>query len=234
MNADIEMLLKIQEYDKQIYQLESEFAKKLEEREKLEELLTAYTLNMEQAQEELDEILEDLNFKKNLLEEKEILLEKLDEKSNAVYNQKQSDALSSEITIAKTNKSILEDKILEIQAVVDDKNKKISEIQQQIDETKQKLEAFDVQLSEIKRDIDKQIEKINEDKQTMLSEINPNLLAKYNKIAIWAKGSAVVRVENETCYGCFIKLPPQVSVLVEETEEIVYCPNCGRILYKKE
>lgn len=221
MNADIEMLLKIQEYDKQIYQLESEFAKKLEEREKLEELLTAYTLNMEQAQEELDEILEDLNFKKNLLEEKEILLEKLDEKSNAVYNQKQSDALSSEITIAKTNKSILEDKILEIQAVVDDKNKKISEIQQQIDETKQKLEAFDVQLSEIKRDIDKQIEKINEDKQTMLSEINPNLLAKYNKIAIWAKGSAVVRVENETCYGCFIKLPPQVSVLVEETEEIV-------------
>jgi predicted nucleic acid-binding Zn-ribbon protein len=159
MNADIEMLLKIQEYDKQIYQLESEFAKKLEEREKLEELLTAYTLNMEQAQEELDEILEDLNFKKNLLEEKEILLEKLDEKSNAVYNQKQSDALSSEITIAKTNKSILEDKILEIQAVVDDKNKKISEIQQQIDETKQKLEAFDVQLSEIKRDIDKQIEK---------------------------------------------------------------------------
>jgi predicted nucleic acid-binding Zn-ribbon protein len=234
MNADIEMLLKIQEYDKQIYQLESEFAKKLEEREKLEELLTAYTLNMEQAQEELDEILEDLNFKKNLLEEKEILLEKLDEKSNAVYNQKQSDALSSEITIAKTNKSILEDKILEIQAVVDDKNKKISEIQQQIDETKQKLEAFDVQLSEIKHDIDKQIEKINEDKQTMLSEINPNLLAKYNKIAIWAKGSAVVRVENETCYGCFIKLPPQVSVLVEETEEIVYCPNCGRILYKKE
>lgn len=234
MNADIEMLLKIQEYDKQIYQLESEFAKKLEEREKLEELLTAYTLNMEQAQEELDEILEDLNFKKNLLEEKEVLLEKLDEKSSAVYNQKQSDALSSEITIAKTNKSILEDKILEIQAVVDDKNKKISEIQQQIDETKQKLEAFDVQLSEIKHDIDKQIEKINEDKLTMLSEINPNLLAKYNKIAIWAKGSAVVRVENETCYGCFIKLPPQVSVLVEETEEIVYCPNCGRILYKKE
>ncbi|MGE4547114.1 MAG: zinc ribbon domain-containing protein [Desulfurella sp.] len=234
MNADIEMLLKIQEYDKQIYQLESEFAKKLEEREKLEELLTAYTLNMEQAQEELNEILEDLNFKKNLLEEKEVLLEKLDEKSSAVQNQKQSDALSSEITIAKTNKSILEDKILEIQAVVDDKNKKISEIQQQIDETKQKLEAFDIQLSEIKHDIDKQIEKINEDKQTMLSEINPNLLAKYNKISIWAKGSAVVRVENETCYGCFIKLPPQISVLVEETEEIVYCPNCGRILYKKE
>ncbi|OSS43084.1 hypothetical protein DESAMIL20_192 [Desulfurella amilsii] len=234
MNADIEMLLKIQEYDKRIYQLESEFAKKLKEREKLEELLTAHTLNMEQAQEELNEILEDLNFKKNLLEEKEVLLEKLDEKSSAVQNQKQSDALSSEITIAKTNKSILEDKILEMQAVVDDKNKKISEIQQQLDETKQKLEAFDIQLSEIKEDIDRQIEKVNEERQTMLHDINPNLLSKYNKISMWAKGSAVVRVEDETCYGCFIKLPPQVSVLVEETEEIVYCPNCGRILYKKE
>ncbi len=234
MNADIEMLLKIQEYDKQIYQLESEFAKKLQERENLEEVLTAQTLNMEQAQEELNEILEDLKFKKSLLEEKEVLLDKLDEKSNAIQNQKQSEALSSEIKIAKTNISILEDKILEIQSIVDDKNKKINEIQQQIDETKQKLEAFDVQISDLKKDIDKQIEIIDKEKETMLNDINPNLLAKYNKISIWAKGSAVVRVENETCYGCFIKLPPQISVLVEETEEIVYCPNCGRILYKKE
>ncbi|MGC9101917.1 MAG: zinc ribbon domain-containing protein [Desulfurella sp.] len=234
MNADIEMLLKIQEYDKQIYQLESEFAKRLQDRENLEELITTHTLNMEQLQDELNEILEDLKFKKNLLEEKEALLEKLDEKSNSVQNQKQSEALSSEITIAKTNKSILEDKILEIQTIVDEKNKKISEIQQQIDEVKQKLESFDAQLAEFKKDIDNKIEQINKEKEIMLNDINPHLLAKYNKISLWAKGSAVVRVENETCYGCFIKLPPQISVLVEETDEIVYCPNCGRILYKKE
>ncbi|MGB9744360.1 MAG: zinc ribbon domain-containing protein [Desulfurella sp.] len=234
MNADIEMLLKIQEYDKQIYQLESEFAKRLQDRENLEELITTHTLNMEQLQDELNEILEDLKFKKNLLEEKEALLEKLDEKSNSVQNQKQSEALSSEITIAKTNKSILEDKILEIQSIVDEKNKKISEIQQQIDEVKQKLESFDAQLAEFKKDIDNKIEQINKEKEIMLNDINPHLLAKYNKISLWAKGSAVVRVENETCYGCFIKLPPQISVLVEETDEIVYCPNCGRILYKKE
>ncbi|MGC8705922.1 MAG: zinc ribbon domain-containing protein [Desulfurella sp.] len=234
MNADIEMLLKIQEYDKQIYQLESEFAKRLQDRENLEELITTHTLNMEQLQDELNEILEDLKFKKNLLEEKEALLEKLDEKSNSIQNQKQSEALSSEITIAKTNKSILEDKILEIQTIVDEKNKKISEIQQQIDEVKQKLESFDAQLAEFKKDIDNKIEQINKEKEIMLNDINPHLLAKYNKISLWAKGSAVVRVENETCYGCFIKLPPQISVLVEETDEIVYCPNCGRILYKKE
>ncbi|SDC26246.1 hypothetical protein SAMN05660835_00569 [Desulfurella multipotens] len=234
MNADIEMLLKIQEYDKQIYQLESEFAKKLQDRENLEELITTHTLNMEQLQDELNEILEDLKFKKNLLEEKEALLEKLDEKSNSIQNQKQSEALSSEITIAKTNKSILEDKILEIQSIVDEKNKKISEIQQQIDEVKQKLEYFDAQLAEFKKDVDEKIEQINKEKESMLNDINPHLLAKYNKISLWAKGSAVVRVENETCYGCFIKLPPQISVLVEETDEIVYCPNCGRILYKKE
>jgi len=234
MNADIEMLLKIQEYDKQIYQLESEFAKKLQEREDLEEMLAAQTLNMEQAQEELKEILDDLNFKKSLLEEKESLLQKLDEKSNSVQNQKQLEALSSEIKIAKTNISILEDKIIEIQSIVDEKNKKINEIQMQIDETKRKLDDFDTQISDLKKEIDEKIELINKEKETMMHDINPNLLAKYNKISMWAKGSAVVKVENETCYGCFIKLPPQISVLVEETEEIVYCPNCGRILYKKE
>lgn len=234
MNADIEMLLKIQEFDKQIYQLESVFSKKLHEREALEELLSTYTLNMESIQEELNEILDDQKFKRNLLEEKESILEKLDEKNNSIQNQKQSEALNSEITIARTNKSILEDKIMELQAQIDEKNKKVNEIQEQLYETQQKLNEFDLQIANLKEDLNKKIEQITQEKEAMLDEVNPVVLSKYSKINVWAKGSAVVSVENETCYGCFIKLPPQVSVIIEETDEIVYCPNCGRILYKKE
>ncbi|UCD05977.1 MAG: hypothetical protein JSV98_01725 [candidate division WOR-3 bacterium] len=44
---------------------------------------------------------------------------------------------------------------------------------------------------------------------------------------------AIAPVESEFCLGCFQKLPTQLSA---RSQQIVTCPNCGRILYwrKKE
>jgi len=39
---------------------------------------------------------------------------------------------------------------------------------------------------------------------------------------------AIAPVENGFCFGCFQKLPTQ---LLTRSKEIIYCPNCGRILY---
>lgn len=39
---------------------------------------------------------------------------------------------------------------------------------------------------------------------------------------------AIAPVDSGFCFGCFQKLPTQ---LLTRSEEIVNCPNCGRILY---
>lgn len=39
---------------------------------------------------------------------------------------------------------------------------------------------------------------------------------------------AVAPVENGFCFGCFQKLPTEMTT---KKEEILTCPNCGRILY---
>ena len=36
---------------------------------------------------------------------------------------------------------------------------------------------------------------------------------------------------NGICYGCFLKLNDQVYLEILKGEDIVTCPNCGRILY---
>jgi predicted nucleic acid-binding Zn-ribbon protein len=40
-----------------------------------------------------------------------------------------------------------------------------------------------------------------------------------------------VGIERGMCGGCHMKLPIQVVLSCRAQQEIVSCPNCGRILY---
>ncbi len=42
---------------------------------------------------------------------------------------------------------------------------------------------------------------------------------------------AIAEVKNGFCFGCFQQLPTQ---LLTKSNEIVTCPNCGRILFWRE
>ena len=41
---------------------------------------------------------------------------------------------------------------------------------------------------------------------------------------------AVTNVVDETCQGCFTRIPPQTAVVVKRNEKIIRCEACGRIL----
>ncbi|OPX18320.1 hypothetical protein BXT86_01900 [candidate division WOR-3 bacterium 4484_100] len=53
-----------------------------------------------------------------------------------------------------------------------------------------------------------------------LAEIYERLKKRYHQ--------AIAPVENGFCLGCFQQLPTQ---LLTRSQEIITCPNCGRILY---
>lgn len=41
----------------------------------------------------------------------------------------------------------------------------------------------------------------------------------------------IAPVKNETCLGCFSKLPTSYGEIGRRDEKIMVCENCGRILY---
>lgn len=76
---------------------------------------------------------------------------------------------------------------------------------------------------------------INEKEQLSLIKVRNDLLKKlpqdiaesYELLKKRYK-RAIAPVEKDFCFGCFQKLPTQ---LLTRSEEIITCPNCGRILY---
>lgn len=65
-------------------------------------------------------------------------------------------------------------------------------------------------------------------KRNELLQQLPREIAQIYEILKKRYRQAIAPVESEFCLGCFQKLPTE---LLTRSQDIITCPNCGRILY---
>lgn len=70
---------------------------------------------------------------------------------------------------------------------------------------------------------------IEEMKKTLPSDIQGEVARIYPKYELF-----VVPMVNDSCTGCFIKLPVGLASNIKNPNEYVFCPNCHRYLYDDE
>ena len=234
MNRDLKNLLKVQSLDRNIARLEEEMDKIEQKEQKILEVIATKQAQLKAAQEEKEEIEKDKLFKEGLLTDTLENLKKLEVKLSSATTEKQANAVNIEIDIAKTNKNVLEEKIISLEEDIDAKEKDIKELEDRYIQLQKTLKEHKAKFDERRKEITLEIEKIKEHKEELLGDIDKELLKKYEKLNRWTKGTSIVPVRQDACYGCFMKLTPQILTLIEDTDELVYCPNCGRMLYKEE
>lgn len=234
MNQNVYKLLEVQKFDKRISDLEKSIDSLHTKSDKIAEVLLQKKKIIDKIQSELEEAKEDRSDKKELLDDAVERLKKLDIKINEATSEKQLKAINTEIDIAKTNKTTLEEKIKSLDEYIDAKFKELSSKQEKYEQLEKAKNDYENRYLEEKKEIDDKIKIINEEKEKLFESIDHTLLDRYNQINRWAKGTSVVPVKSDACYGCFMKITPQTLVMLEETEDIVYCSNCGRILYKEK
>lgn len=234
MNPDLKKLLDIQGFDKKIAELEQELKRIQQKEERIIGVVETKLSQMKDVKEEIEELNKDLQFKEELLRDTLENLKKLEVKLNSVTTEKQMQAVNTEIDIAKTNKTVLEEKIESLKEQIEQKQKGLRELEDRYQQLKKTLKDYQDRFAKRREEIHEKIDEINSLKEELLPTIDKKILKKYEKINRWAKGTAIVPVIKDACYGCFMKLTPQVLALLEDTDEIVYCPNCGRMLYLEE
>lgn len=125
--------------------------------------------------------------------------------------------LENQIREFEEEKNILEESFLEAQTLFEDLSKALEEKKVEADDRLKKIlgEKEDLQKT---RDVE-------------ASLIEPELLAKYQRVFDRYKGKGVVRVSGGVCNGCFMTIPPQLYNQVMAHGGVHNCPNCGRIIY---
>lgn len=60
---------------------------------------------------------------------------------------------------------------------------------------------------------------------------DPTLLLRIERLQKRYNGHAIVPVMENACHGCRVTVSTRLNVALQKCEQLVYCENCGRILY---
>lgn len=183
-------------------------------------------------------LLKDIKGENALIDEK-IMSIKDEMKNNEykLYNESGSDIKCIEILQHKIEESKLsikelEDKSIDILEKEETLKNEIKNLRTQLGdmrddfyETKETKTAKSIKTKE-------QLIKLENKMNKLKKKIPKEYLEIFMKI-LDRKGSAVAKLEGGVCCGCKMRISTMTKDNVSKGKELIYCDNCGRILYYK-
>ncbi|MFC1866639.1 zinc ribbon domain-containing protein [Thermodesulfobacteriota bacterium] len=231
MKDKISRLILLQDCDDRINGVN---AKKKEEPLKIQELENELKEIEMRFQEEYD-TLESLKKDRRAIEQEVQDLENKAEKSqiklNSIKSNKEYTAVLKEIEDLDRQKSVIEDKLLQLMEQIEELEKKCLENREEQARLKKK---FDLDKAEI----EKEIEKLNKtsdllEKQRLkfCKEADQDLLRQYDFIKGRKGGQGIGPVVGGVCQACHLGIPPQQFNDLLKCNSLLTCPNCNRLIY---
>jgi predicted nucleic acid-binding Zn-ribbon protein len=148
-----------------------------------------------------------------------------------VRNDKELQALGSEVETLKEANQRMEVELLALMEAADPRALRLKEIVGIVQKMRAELLAAEKEIAAQVEDLKVSISKQRVDRDLMARDIESALLHRYQMIFSRRGGVAVAEAKGGTCQGCRMRLPPQLYNEIQKHLQIHYCPNCQRILY---
>ena len=222
-------LLKLQEVDKRLFELE-------EAKEKYPAEIDQRRSTIEEARSVLSDLeTQSAEFEKQQrhcereIESGKASLREREERFSVVTTNKEYDSLQLEIEICK--KAIAEHETQLLKAI-----EKLEELQEKIDAEQgafeevregeqERIDELEGQLSTMQE----QIDEVAASRQAVAKAIDAQLLRTYERKK-GRRGIRVAAVRKEACGACYHQMPAQVRNEVRIGNRVIYCESCGTIM----
>lgn len=165
------------------------------------------------------------------LAEKEALIRKHQQELNQVKSNDAFKALMTEIDAAKQTCSQLQDEILEILDKIDGAQSKEKQINKELQGAESAANQQIQDLESKRKELGEKLNFLLQERSSMSGQVPTEILQRYEQVLKRRKSLAVVPLQNESCGGCHMHLPPQVIINVKKSQDLVTCDSCQRILY---
>lgn len=228
----IEKLLILQERDRKISYVKVELASIAPQRERLQATesdaqakLDGAKLKLKQFETERKQLELEVDSKKQQIEK--YSLQQFQTKKNDEYR-----ALASEIDTCRGAIVLLEDQQLELMEKADGAQKEVSNASQVAGEAKKLIDSQLSDLSQREQALRKQLADLEAGYEQLEAAVgDESVLGRYKRLRKQRGERTVVGIEHSVCGGCHMKLPTQIVISCQGGQELICCPNCGRILY---
>jgi len=159
-------------------------------------------------------------------------LRKTRDRIHEVKSNKEYQAVLKEIETLEQKHGIVEDKIITILEEIDTMKTSLAIREGEFQASGRRYEEEREKLEKRIGSIESQLQERQRQGESLREKIPKNVLKRYDMTKNVNQGLAVVSAWKETCDGCHMSIPPQLyNELLEDTEELIMCPNCRRIIY---
>lgn len=227
----IENLLVLQDRDRKIMRVEAELANLGPERTSLDNRSKAAQAQLDAAKTKVKQIETERNKLELEVQAKKGQIEKYSIQQFQTKKNEEYRALANEIENCKAAIVKLDDAQIEFMEQAEGATQELNAISKRVAEILKEAEAAKKGLAEKEVRLKRELEDLKSDYERLESAVDPTIREKYTRLRRSKGASSLVGINHGVCGGCHVKLPMQVVLSCQAQQELVVCPNCGRILY---
>jgi uncharacterized protein len=227
----IEKLIILQDCDRKITRLRGELARLEPERQTIRAKAAAIQTTLEksklqvrQLESERKELELEVGTKKKEIER--YSLQQFETRRNEEYR-----ALQHEIDACKQAIVTIEDHELELMEQIETTHRQVAAAVQLSAQTNKAVETEVAVLTAREANLQKELAELEGQRGQLVAGVDETARARYERLFKFKGDNVVVGVQHGVCGGCHMRLPPQLLVHCQAEQNLVTCPNCGRILY---
>ncbi|MFH1699065.1 MAG: C4-type zinc ribbon domain-containing protein [Candidatus Zixiibacteriota bacterium] len=230
MNGDLELLLKLQNIDYDLGELERSKEYIPDMMENLRKEITDLREKMAALKGELEAAWLEQKDIEITLGGKQERLKTLQGQMMSIKTNKEYDALVTEIDRIKTDVYTMENRGIELLEIIEKNEKELVGLDEQLKNVETTNKA---QLGSLQQQIDSvgsKVEGRDKERRELIKSINKRAMSTYERIRKGKGGAAVVAVKKRACGACYKALPPQKIQEIRKGEQLITCDSCGRML----
>lgn len=152
--------------------------------------------------------------------------------SGKIKNPKELQDLSMESEALKRYISQLEDEQLEAMVAFEVAEETELQAKKNLEQAKGTTAEQNAALLGERNNLSAELERMLREKEAVIQSIPPEKLSLYQKLRKQKKGTAVAAVSLGGCSICGQALTPADQQAIRASNQIIFCPSCGRILYE--
>lgn len=224
-------VLKLQKIDSKLDQLNVQKGELPMEVADLEDEVKGLETRSNNINLELEKIENYIQSRKDAKKESEELIKKYEKQQDNVKNSREFEAITKEIEMQNLEMRLCDKNIKDAQIELEKKNdQKISTnrlLEGKVEILKQKKD----ELVKIISETEKEEEVLKSESDKAKENVDERLLSAYSRIRTnYKNGLAVVKIERDSCGGCFNMIPPQKQAEISQRKKIIVCEHCGRVM----
>lgn len=151
--------------------------------------------------------------------------------SGNVKNPKELQDLQNEVAALKRHLATLEDRQLEAMLEEETAEQANQAALDKLEQLKARLADQNQTLTAEQSELNKNLERLEAERQATLTPLAPDLLAVYDELRRQKRGLAIAAINDGACAACGTTLTPALNQSARSPSQICNCPTCGRILF---